>query len=297
MILGIDWTVDSQLIDGYSTPNLYGLLFVTGMIIGYFVIRKMFRSEHVPEMLLDKLLIFMVIGTVVGARLGHVLFYGPWWDGVDEYGNPVTGYFSHPETIFKVWEGGLASHGAAIVLLLVLYYFSKKIAKRPMLWILDRVAAPIAIAGCFIRLGNLVNHEIVGIPTDLPWGFNFTLSDEHAGVYRHPSQLYEAICYLLTFVVIMRMYWKSAAKAIPGRIFGMWLILIWTARFLIEFIKEGQNSNDAEWVLKTGQWLSIPFILLGIYLLVRKVSDKEMERFQEGAFKPEEKVIETSSKS
>lgn len=299
MILGIDWTVDSQLIDGYSTPNLYGLLFVTGMIIGYFVIRKMFRNEHVPEMLLDKLLIFMVIGTVVGARLGHVLFYGPWWDKYDPGSGMLIekGYFSHPETIFKVWEGGLASHGAAIVLLLILYYFSKKISKRPMLWILDRVAAPIAIAGCFIRLGNLVNHEIVGIPTDLPWGFNFTMSEEYGGVYRHPAQLYEAICYLITFIVVLRMYWKTKAKEIPGRIFGMWLVFIWTARFLIEFIKEGQNTNDDVWFLKTGQLLSIPFILLGIYLLVRKVSPKEMERFQESEFKPEEKAIDGSTPS
>lgn len=301
MILGIDWTVDSQLIDGYSTPNLYGLLFVTGMIIGYFVIRKMFRNEHVPEMLLDKLLIFMVIATVLGARLGHVLFYGPWWDKKDAMGNTIEiGYFSHPETILKVWEGGLASHGAALMILLVLYYFSKKIAKRPMLWILDRVVAPIAIAGCFIRLGNLVNHEILGVPSNVPWAFKFLLEDDEylingEHVYRHPAQLYEAICYLFSFIVLMRMYWKTKAKEIPGRIFGMFMVLIWTARFLIEFIKEGQNTNDDVWFLKTGQLLSIPFILIGIYLLVRKVSPKEMERFREGEYKPEEKEIETST--
>lgn len=286
MVLGIDWTVDSQLFEGYSTPNLYGLLFVSGLIIGYFVIKRMFRNEQVRETLLDKLLIYVVIATIVGARLGHVLFYGPWWDQVNEYGVVEQGYFSHPVTILKVWEGGLASHGAAILLLIVLYYFSKKVAKRPMFWILDRIVAPIAIAGCCIRLGNLVNHEIIGIPTDLPWGFRFLneedkylINGEH--VYRHPAQLYEALCYLLTFGVLMRMYWKTKAKELPGRIFGAFMVLIWSARFFIEFIKEGQNQNDAEWFLKTGQLLSIPFILIGIYLLVRKIPQRELERFRE----------------
>jgi prolipoprotein diacylglyceryl transferase len=285
VILGIDWTVDSQLIEGYSTPNLYGLLFVTGLIIGYFVIKRMFKSEQVQEILLDKLLIYIVLATIIGARLGHVLFYGPWWDQVNEYGQTEEGYFSHPLNILKVWEGGLASHGAAIIILIVLYYFSKKVAKRPMFWILDRIVAPIAIAGCCIRLGNLVNHEIIGIPTHLPWGFRFMneeakylIDNEH--VPRHPAQLYEALCYLFTFVVLMRMYWKTNAKETPGRIFGAFMVLIWTARFFIEFIKEGQNLNDEMWFLKTGQLLSIPFILIGIYLLVRKVPQKELERFR-----------------
>lgn len=279
MILGIDWTVSSQLIDGYSTPNLYGLLFVSGLIIGYFVIKRMFKSEQIPDALLDKLLIYMVLATIIGARLGHVLFYGPWHDGINSKGVFEEGYFDHPLTIFKVWEGGLASHGGALAILLVLYYFSKKISRRPMLWILDRVVAPVAIAGCFIRLGNLVNHEIVGIPTDLPWGFNFMHSEEYGGVYRHPAQLYEAICYLFSFIVLFYMYWKTNSKLKPGRIFGAFMVLIWSARFFIEFIKEGQNDNDAEWALKTGQWLSIPFVLIGVYFLIRKVPAKEQEKF------------------
>lgn len=286
MILGIDWTVDSQLIDGYSTPNLYGLLFVSGLIIGYFVIRKMFRSENIPDQILDKLLIWVVLATIVGARLGHVLFYGPWHDGYNADGQFERGYFDHPLDILKVWEGGLASHGGAIMILIVLYWFSKKISKRPMLWILDRIVAPIAIAGCFIRLGNLVNHEILGIPTDLPWGFRFLneeekymINGEH--VPRHPAQLYEALCYLISFIVLWYMFWKTKVKAIPGRIFGAFMVLIWSARFFIEFIKEGQNDNDAVWALKTGQWLSIPFILIGIWLLVRKVPQKELDRFRQ----------------
>lgn len=297
MILGIDWKVTSQLIDGYSTPNLYGLLFVSGMIIGYFVIRKMFRSESIPEALLDKLLIFMVLATIIGARLGHVLFYGPWHDGINSKGVFEEGYFDHPLSIFKVWEGGLASHGGAIAILIALYYFSKKISRRPMLWILDRVVAPIAIAGCFIRLGNLVNHEIVGIPTGLPWGFNFTQSEEYGGVYRHPAQLYEAICYLISFIVLYRMYWKSDAKKQPGRIFGAFMVLIWTARFLIEFIKEGQNDNDAVWALKTGQWLSIPFVLIGLYFLFRKLSAPAQERYDNALNEAESLEKQEASKA
>lgn len=290
MNLAIDWTVESQLIDGWSTPNLYGLLFVSGMIVGYYVIRKMFHSEGIPESYLDKLLLYVVPATIIGARLGHVLFYGPWYDGFNEDGNFERGYFDHPMDIFKVWEGGLASHGAAIVILIMLYVYSKKVVHRPMLWILDRVVAPIAIAGCFIRLGNLVNHEIIGTPTDLPWGFNFFYAEKKylvdgAVVPRHPSQLYEAICYLVSFFVLRRMYWKTQAKQTPGKIFGMFMLLIWIARFFIEFIKEGQNANDAVWLLKTGQLLSIPFVLIGIYLLVRKVPEKEQQAFDEATAK------------
>ncbi len=285
MILGIDWNVSSQLIDGYSTPNLYGLLFVSGLIIGYFVIKRMFKYEHVPEMLLDKLLIYVVSATIIGARLGHVLFYGPWWDGINADGNFEQGYFDHPLSILKVWEGGLASHGAAIVILVTLYYFSKKISKRPMFWILDRIVAPVAIAGCCIRLGNLVNHEIVGTPTDLPWGFLFMQSEEYGDVYRHPSQLYEAITYFISFIILLYMYWKTKAKELPGRIFGAFMVLIWAARFFIEFIKEGQNDNDAVWALKTGQWLSIPFVLIGIYLLIRKIPQKELDQMKNSEFK------------
>jgi len=272
VILGIDWTVESEIIKGYPTPNFYGLLFVSGLIIGYFVIKRMFKYEHVPETVLDKLLVFVVLATIIGARLGHVFFYD--WDY----------YKDHLADIPKVWEGGLASHGAAIMILLTLYYFSRKIVKRPMLWILDRIVAPIAIAGCCIRLGNLVNHEIIGTPTDLPWGFRFERAgDEYliggVQVYRHPAQLYEAITYIISFFILHRMYWKTQARLVPGRIFGAFMVLIWTARFVIEFVKVGQTERDDVWALNTGQLLSIPFILIGIYLLIRKIPQKEQERF------------------
>jgi phosphatidylglycerol---prolipoprotein diacylglyceryl transferase len=279
MILGIDWNVSSELIDGWSTPNKYGLLFVSGIIIGFFVIKRMFKQENIQEEILDKLLLYMVIATVVGARLGHVLFYGPYFDGVNADGIMERGYFSHPLDILKIYEGGLASHGAAITILIALYLFSKKIIKKPMLFILDRVSAPLAIAACFIRLGNLVNHEIIGEPTSLPWGFKFAnAGDEflinNVQVYRHPAQLYEAIFYLLTFFFLLYLYWKTNSKQKTGVIFGTFMIILWTGRFLVEFVKVGQTARDETWILNTGQMLSIPLIIVGIIILYLGLKQK-----------------------
>lgn len=264
MILGIDWKMSSQLIEGWSVPNLYGLLFVTGLIIGYFVIKRMFDKEGVPEAWLDSLLIYIVIATVVGARLGHVFFYD--WDY----------YKDNLSEIPKVWEGGLASHGGAVAILIALFIYSKKVSKLPMFWILDRIVAPIAIAACFIRLGNLVNHEIVGVPTDLPWGFKFwkegadnllLINGEFVHVFRHPAQLYESIAYFLIFLVLLRLLWKTNLKQKQGFIFGVFLIFLWGARFLIEFVKIGQAARDEGMILNTGQWLSVPFIIAGFVII------------------------------
>jgi prolipoprotein diacylglyceryl transferase len=280
--LVINWDVSPEIIDGWRTPNLYGLLFVTGLIIGYFVIKRMFKKESIDEKHLDSLVMFMIVSIVVGARLGHVLFYGPYWDYVDKNGHTVTGYFSHPESIIKVWEGGLASHGAAIAILIALWYYSRKVVNKPYLWILDRISAPIAIAGCFIRLGNLVNHEIVGDPTNLPWAFSFSMYvNEATNMYdntpRHPAQLYEAILYLLSFGVLMFLFWKKEAFKKPGLVFGSFLILIFGARFLVEFIKLGQTARDFQLPINTGQILSIPLILVGIYLVYKSVYGKVQE--------------------
>jgi prolipoprotein diacylglyceryl transferase len=272
VIQAIQWDVTPQLIDGWDTPNLYGLLFVTGLILGYFVVRRMFRKEGVPDEKLDSLVLYVILATIVGARLGHVIFYGPYW-GAD-------GYFSHPYNIIKIWEGGLASHGGAFAILFALWIFSKRISKKPYLWILDRIAAPVAIAGMFIRLGNLVNSEIVGKVTDVPWGFKFIY---HSGsippeifqitwedvMVRHPSQLYESIAYFLIFITLMILYWKRQAWKREGVVFGWFLILVFGARFLLEFTKEPQVTERGEWLLNTGQLLSIPFVLVGGYLLWR----------------------------
>jgi len=278
MVAAINWDVDSQLIDGYNTPNLYGLLFVTGLIIGYFVVRKMFRKDGISDEMLDKLVLFMVVATIVGARLGHVFFYGPYWDEVSADGSILErGYFSHPGDILKVWEGGLASHGAAIVILISLYIYSRRVIHKPYLWMLDRISAPVAIGGMFIRLGNLVNHEMVGDETTMPWGFRFLHHDcmppfecsWNAIPIRHPAQLYEAICYFIAFLILMFLYWKKDLWKRPGVVFGSFLILIWGARFMVEFVKLGQTARDEQLFLNTGQILSIPLVIAGVILLYR----------------------------
>lgn len=271
MILGIDWKMDAQLIDGWSTPNLYGLLFVSGLIIGFFVVKRMFKNEGIPEEWLDKLLIYIVLATIIGARLGHVLFYGPYFDVFTDDGFLIErGYFSNPLDIFKVWEGGLASHGGAIAILIALYIYSKKISKKPIFWILDRIVAPVAIAATCIRLGNLVNHEIIGEITTMPWGFKFfnAYPQELSLDYRHPTQLYEAVSYFIIFWILMGLFWKTNLKQKQGTIFGLFLILLMGTRFFVEFFKLPQETYDLGIALNTGQLLSIPFVLAGIVIVV-----------------------------
>ena len=283
MIQAINWSVDSEIIDGFRTPNLYGLLFVTGLVIGYFVVKRMFKKENISDDVLDKLVVYMILATIIGARLGHVLFYGPYFDKFENGFLVERGYFSHPEDIIKIWEGGLASHGAAIAILISLFVFSRKISKKPFLWILDRISAPIATGGTFIRLGNLVNHEMVGDVTSVPWGFRFLHHDcsfpydctwEQIPV-RHPAQLYEAICYFIAFLILLFLYWKKDKWKQPGFVFGSFLVLIFFARFVVEFIKLGQTARDETLFLNTGQILSIPFVLAGI-LLIFNASKKRL---------------------
>jgi prolipoprotein diacylglyceryl transferase len=276
VIFAINWDMTPEIVDGWKVPNLYGLLFMGGMFLGYFVIRPMFRKENVSNELLDKLVWYMFFGTIVGARLGHVLFYGPYWDVYSDQGILIErGYFSHPGDIIKVWEGGLASHGAAAMILIVLWIYVKKVVNKSYLWILDRIAAPIALAAGFIRLGNLVNHEMVGEPTTLPWGFRFLHHDcpfpydcpwEMIPV-RHPAQLYESICYFITFGVLMWLFWKKDAWKNQGSLIGTFLIMVFGARFFVEFVKLGQTARDEYLALNTGQLLSIPLVLVGVYLL------------------------------
>lgn len=237
---------------------------------------KTFKRELVPSMYLDKLFIYVIVATIVGARLGHVFFYD--W----------AHYKDHPIEIFKVWEGGLASHGGAIALLIALYIYARKVANQHPLWIFDRISAPIAITGVFIRLANLANGEIVGKVTDVPWAFKFMRNDCSAPYDcnwadippRHPGQLYEAICYLLIFFILQYTYKKRHFWKKQGRQFGLFLVLLFGARFLVEGLKEGQNQNDAEWFINTGQLLSIPFVLLGLFLLFRKAKEVELPEWQ-----------------
>lgn len=251
------------LIGGLSV-RWYGLLFAMSFIVGYILMKKIFDNEGIGEKVLDQLSTYMLIFTIVGARLGHCLFYEPAY------------YFSNPLEILKIWEGGLASHGAAVGILVGLYFFSKA-NKKPFLWTMDRIVIVVALAGFFIRMGNLMNSEIFGDVTDLPWGFVFTrYYDTNLAVDpRHPTQIYEALSYLLIFVFLFRSYWKEKGKTTNGELFGYFLVLLFSVRFLIEFIKVPQVGFEADMALNMGQILSIPFVLIGIYLLYKAKQKKE----------------------
>lgn len=251
----IHWNVSPEIFSlGPLHVRWYGLMFAVGFLFGYSHGEKMFKHENIDLKWLESLFIYLIVATVVGARLGHVLFYG--WDY----------YSQHPIEILYVWQGGLASHGGVLGILVALYFWSRKVSKRSILWVLDRVVVPTALVAALIRFGNLMNSEIYGVETTLPWGFIFERN--HQTVAKHPTQIYESLSYLLTFGVMLYMYWKTRAKDYQGLIFGVFFTMVFGARFLIEYIKEDQEAFEATMSLNMGQWLSVPFVLTGILLIV-----------------------------
>ncbi len=259
MPLAINWNVDPEIFSiGPVSVRYYGLLFMSGFILGYWMFLKFFKREGLPLPLLDTLLYLLLGCTIVGARLGHVLFYQP------EY------YLANPIEIFKVWEGGLASHGGTIAIMIGMWWFVRKYGRKHnfgYIWILDRLAIAVCFAAAFIRLGNLMNSEIYGNPTDLPWGFIFELRGET--LPKHPTQLYEALCYLGTGIVLSCLYWFRLDKIKQGLLLGIFFIGIFASRFLIEYVKEPQVAFEEGMTLNMGQLLSIPFIIMGIVLIAR----------------------------
>ncbi len=259
MFAYIHWNASPEIVTlGPLTLRWYGLLFAMGFLIGLFLVRQKFQEEKVPEAWLDKLFIYMVVGAILGARFGHVFFYE--WDY----------YSQHPNEILKVWQGGLASHGGAVGILLAMWIFSRRVSKKSLLWVFDKLSPAIALAGFFIRTGNLMNSEIIGRETDVPWAFIFEKVDE---VPRHAVQLYEALFYLLSFFILYGVYWKTDKRHKLGYVFGLFLLLIWGGRFVLEYFKEDLGGIQSYFgnVLSTGQLLSIPLILWGLYLIFRKV--------------------------
>ncbi len=258
----IRWNVSPEIFNlGPLSVRWYGLLFASGFLIAYYIGEKMFRSENVPQKWIDSLFFYIIIATILGARLGHVFFYG--WDY----------YSQNPGEILKVWHGGLASHGGAAGIFIALLIYSRNVTKRNVFWTIDRVVVPTALVSAFIRLGNLMNSEIYGNETSLPWGFIFVRNNEM--VPKHPTQIYEALAYLLTFGLLMYLYWRTRARYKQGLLTGVLFICVFTARFLIEFIKEDQEAFEATMALNMGQWLSIPFVLAGIYLVVNAIKQPE----------------------
>lgn len=260
LINHVVWDVSPEIFSiGSLSVRYYGVLWALSFLLGYLIFERFVKKEGLPEGYLDSLTIYMAIGTIVGARLGHCLFYEPAY------------YLSNPIEILKIWRGGLASHGAAIGIIIALYLFSRK-TKRPLIYILDRVVITVALAGVLIRLGNLMNSEIYGIETSLPWGFIFKQDGQI--VPKHPTQIYEALSYLAGYITLHLIYIKSNAKPKPGLIFGLFLIFIFATRFLIEFIKEPQVDFEKTMILNMGQWLSIPFVILGIVFIVWSLMGK-----------------------
>ena len=256
----ITWNVNPELFSGFVTVRWYGLMFAIGFLVGYEIVARMFKHEGAPERWLGILLIYVVIATIVGARLGHVFFYE--WDV----------YRADPIKILYIWEGGLASHGGTVAIIIAVILFSVFVTKKSPLLTFDRLVIAIALVGGLIRLGNLFNSEIFGTATDLPWGFMFVRSREWHELYEgqavHPTQIYEALCYFALFGLLMWMYWKKNAEERPGLILGVFFIGIFLPRFLIEFIKNDQVAREATMTLNIGQQLSIPFILLGVFLVI-----------------------------
>lgn len=259
MLAEIIWNADPNLFSiGPFTVRWYGLAFAVGFLIGYQIVASMFKHEGAPERWLGILLTYVVVATIVGSRLGHVFFYE--WDY----------YRAHPSEILMIWNGGLASHGGTIANIIAVFLFSWLVTRKPASWTFDKLVIPIALVGGLIRLGNLMNSEIYGSYTDLPWGFVFVRNGE---VYpAHPTQIYEALCYFALFALLMWMYWRKNAEERPWLITGIFFIGIFLPRFLIEYIKNVQVGSEYAMIerygVNMGQLLSIPFILIGVALVI-----------------------------
>ena len=253
----ITWDVNPEIFSiGPLSIRWYGLLFALGFVIGQRILTKIYVAEGRTEGDVDVITLYMIVGTVLGARLGHVLFYDP------DY------YLSNPIEILKIWRGGLASHGATIGILVALWMFSRRL-KLDYLWVLDRIVIVVALGGALIRLGNLMNSEIFGRPTDVPWAFIFVQNTEFSHVPRHPTQLYESLAVFALFVVLY-MLWNRFRGNIPrGLLFGLFVTVLFTSRLLIEFLKEAQEKWEETMFLNMGQILSIPLILIGLVILYK----------------------------
>jgi len=249
---------------GHFAVRWYSVLFVSGFILGFYILRGFFRREKVDESLLDPLLMTLLISTIVGARLGHVLFYQP-----DYYFGSWNGFLE----IFMPWRGGLASHGGAIAIVLAMIWYCRKYGPKhgfDFMWLLDRLVIPVCFASALIRFGNLFNSEIYGDVTTLPWGIVFERNGETEP--KHPTQLYEAFSYIILGLCLMCLYLKRLNKINRGTIFGIFLIVLFGMRFLIEFIKEPQVDFETSMTYNMGQLLSVPFILAGVAILIWSIT-------------------------
>lgn len=297
--LAINWNFNPDLIHIGSFPiKYYSLMYVLAFIIGLQLMKRIFQKDKIPLEKLDSLFMYTVIAMLLGARIGHFLFYEKDYT----LGDVFLPFKLHPfrYTGFQ----GLASHGAAIGIIIAMFFYSKKVVKKPLLWTLDRLVIPTALGAMFVRLGNLFNSEIVGKVTGTDGGFKFIRNDISANralsitkgsdvneAYnliahnpqfkevlmnvpnRYPTQIYEALGYLITFFILYYVYWKTNKKEKLGYLFGLFMVMLWSIRFIVEYFKEWQGGLE-DWIkigLDTGQLLSIPMILIGIYFMFRKI--------------------------
>lgn len=261
LLENLRWGIDPEIFSlGPISPRWYGVMFAGAFVSAYFFGVKMWKDagRKVEEM--ESVLTWILVGTVIGARLGHVIFYDPAY------------YLRNLDQVLAVWNGGLASHGAAIGIIITMIYLAKKTPKMSFWWLADRVVIPTAVGGAFIRMGNFFNSEIYGHETDAAWGIIFTNLPGPAGmVPRHPTMLYEVILCILVFAILWTIYKKYKAAPPEGSLFGMFLILLFSGRFFLEYTKIPQADFAADWAINMGQVLSIPMVLIGLYIVLKKV--------------------------
>lgn len=256
------WDLDPQIFSGMAVPRWYGLFFAGGIVIGFLVMKNMFFAEKKDTILVDRLLIYVFLGMLIGMRLGHCLFYEP------------ETYLADPLRILKFWEGGYASHGGFAGLIIAVFIFCKRYKDVGFLWLTDRIAVASMFAAAAIRVGNFFNSEMIGRQSDVPWAVIFKAIDITP---RHPSQLYEAVGFLSIFVLGIITYIKTNYKPKPGLLFGLVLVLGFSWRFIVEFSKENQVDFEAKLPLNMGQLLSLPFIAAGIILILMTVRRKQVK--------------------
>jgi phosphatidylglycerol---prolipoprotein diacylglyceryl transferase len=295
--LNIVWNPSEGIDLGFFVIRFYSLMFVIAFGLGWYIMKKIFERENESIDKLDSLFIWIVLSTLIGARLGHVLFYD--WEYYRNHLLEIILPFRFTPNFEFTGYQGLASHGAAISIIIAMYYFSKNILKKPLLWILDRIVIPVSSGAIFVRFGNFFNSEIVGKETDSQFGIKFirdyftpkdavnatqlaspkeayhaiATDPKYAELLiqvpaKHPAQLYEAFCYIFVFAILFFLYWKTNAREKSGYLFGLFLVLLWSVRFVVEYVKESQGGfESALGLFSTGQWLSIPFILIGLYFV------------------------------
>jgi len=265
--LSFTWNPSEGIDLGFFMIRYYSLMFVIAFTLGWFITKRIFKNENLELEKLDSLFIYMVVSILLGARLGHVIFY----QSELIFQDPISIFLPFrtvPEFEYTGFQG-LASHGAAIGVIIAMFIYSKKVLKKPVLWILDRVVIAVASGAIFVRIGNFMNSEIIGKATNSDYGVIFMQLGEDFP--RHPAQLYESISYIIVFLILWFVYWKTNKPKQLGYLFGLFLLLLWTVRFFVEFVKESQGGFESALgkTLSTGQWLSIPFIIAGIYFMIQ----------------------------